>query len=138
MSSIGVAPVSAPRAARLAHAPRAVGIGGQAPQRRLDRLGAVVVDEEPGDAMGHRVRQGADPPGHHRPGRRHRLERRATRLVGARAHQDEDVERLEHGGQIAVAIAGQRTLFSSPRSATSDSSRDRASPLPTRRSRASG
>ena len=70
--------------------------------------------EEPGLAVLHRVRQGADPPGHHRPARRHRLQRGPARLVGARAHEDEGVEGAQDGGQVAVAIAGEDHLALQP------------------------
>ena len=71
--------------------------------------------------------------------RRHRLERRPARLVGPRGHEGEDVERVEHRGEVAVAIAGEdRRARESPSDVTRPSRRSRASPLPTRRSRAPG
>ena len=57
--------------------------------------------------MHDRVGQRTDRPRHHRPRRRHRLERGPARLVGARGHQDEAVGGGEHRRQVAIAVAGE-------------------------------
>ena len=115
----GRSPPSAPRAARgcVARwpggapphpwpAPRP-GSATSARRASRHRFGMIVPHEQPGAPVDHRLRERADGARDDRTTRRHRLERRAAGFVGPRGHQGEHVERVEHRGKVAVAVAGE-------------------------------
>ena len=129
-----------PAAARLAHGPRRAGIGDERAQRarhrfRADRRRRAV-----------RSRRGPPSPAARRPARA--TTGRPAAIASSAARQDSSepaaisakhVERVEHRGQVAVAIAGEDDArrpgpiaHEAPRGASA------RSPLPTSRSRASG
>src|SRR5207245_391332 len=72
--------------------------------------GAIVLDQEARLAVDDGLGQGAHPPCDDRTPGRHRLERRATRLVGARGHERETVRRAEDEREVTIAVAGEDDL----------------------------
>src|SRR2546423_103989 len=93
--------------ASLATSPRpspAPGRGARGAEGGAHALGRLVAAREPLLAVPAGPGQGAPPPCDDRAPRRHRLERRATRLVGARGHQREAVCRGEDERQVTIAV----------------------------------
>src|SRR5207247_7162245 len=79
-------------------------------ERGAHALGAIVLDQEARLAVDDGLGQGAHPPCDDRTPGRHRLERRATRLVGARGHERETVRRAEDEREVTIEVDGEDDL----------------------------
>src|SRR2546427_4949412 len=79
-------------------------------ERGAPALGAIVLDQEARLAVDDGLGQGAHPPCDDRTTGRHRLERRATRVVGARGHERKTVRRAEDEREVTIAVAGEDDL----------------------------
>jgi hypothetical protein len=100
--------------ARAAHGARAIAIGEDRPQGRRDRVGPILVDQEPGRAVHDRLGQRAHPARHDGTRGGHRLERGAARIVRAGGHEREAVGGGQHRRQITIAVSREDHLTAEP------------------------